>query len=73
MKTILPEVTRGMNEKCQMVAAKLEYMSGVSLSDIQDMWIDKAIIHHRGNLSETAQAIGVSRSTLHRHLKKRNP
>lgn len=48
----------------------LQYDPKVSLKNVEEKWISKAIIHHRGNMQAAAQSLEISRATLYRKLQR---
>ena len=48
-------------------APKLEELS---LEEVESMLIRKALARYSGNISQTAEALGLSRSALYRRLEK---
>ena len=47
-------------------------LSGIDLSmdAIEESMIRKALVHHAGNISRAAEALGMSRAALYRRLEK---
>jgi transcriptional regulator of acetoin/glycerol metabolism len=45
-------------------------MEDLSLEEVESLLIRKAIDRHSGNISQAADALGLSRSALYRRLQK---
>lgn len=65
MKSILDPVK---DKECCHVAQQIEYNPNIPLTQIQRIWMDKAVAHFNGNITQAAKALGLSRSTLYRNL-----